>query len=91
MTKFTIIKNNGFKLINSIGENIGETEHDGTSLRRFIEIITAEPDIVEAYRNKEIDTEDESLSMYESDKIIAALDLALAEEIFSDVLFEDDY
>lgn len=86
--KFTIIKNSGFKLVN----NIGETEHEGISLRRFLEIITAEPDIVEAYRNKEIDTEDESLSMCESDKIIAALDAALADEIFSAELFdEDDY
>jgi hypothetical protein len=85
MAKLTIIKSNGFKVVNG-----KETEHEAVSLKRFLEIITAEPEIIEAYRNKEIEVEDESLSMAESDKIIAALDAALAEEIFSEEIFNDD-
>ncbi len=87
MATYSIVKCNGFKLFNGT-----EIEHEAISLKRFLEIITDEPDIVEAYRNQEIETKDESLSMAESDKIIAALDAALAEEIFSDALFnENDY
>lgn len=81
-----IVKNNGFKLLNGM-----ETEFEGTSLRRFLEIITEEPDVIESYRNKEINVDDESLSIQESDKIIAALDGALAREIFSNVVTDDDY
>ncbi len=84
--QFSIVKNNGFKLLNGV-----ETEFEGTSLRRFLEIITEEPDVITAYRDKQIDIDDDSLSIQESDLIIAAMDNALAAEIFSDVETGDEY
>lgn len=83
---FVIVKNNGFKLLNGT-----QTEFEGISLRRFLEIIIEEPDVIEAYRNQQINIDDESLSIQESDLIFAALDEALAKEIFSYVPTDDDY
>jgi len=80
MEKGVIVKNNGFKLFDG-----SEVEFEGISLRRFLEIITSEPDVIEAYRNNQISIDDESLSLSEIDQITAAMDNALAEEIFSDV------
>jgi hypothetical protein len=84
--QFSIVKHNGFKLLNG-----SETEFEGTSLRRFLEIITEEPDVIIAYRNQQINIDDDSLSIKESDLIIAAMDSALADEIFSDVELGDEY
>ena len=86
--KIKIIKSNGFKVLDSNG---AETEHEANSLKRFLEIITLEQEVIEAFRNKQIDIDDESLSLKEIDQITAALESALAEEIFSDVISDDDY
>lgn len=83
---FVIVKNNGFKLLNGT-----ETEFEGVSLRRFLEIITEEPEVINAYRDKQINTDDDSLSIKESDQIVAALENALAGEIFADVENGDEY
>ena len=84
--EFTIVKNNGFKLLNGT-----ETEFEGISLRRFLEIITVEPEVIDLYRNRQIDLSDESLSVQEIDQIVAAMDSALAQEIFSEVSMSDEY
>lgn len=82
-----IIKNNGFKVLDN---NDTETEHEAVSLKRFLEIIILEQEVIEAFRNKQINLDDESLSLKEIDQITAALESALAEEIFSDVISDDD-
>ena len=84
--ELVIAKNNGFKLLRG-----KEIEHEGVSLKRFIEIITQEPDVIDSYRNQQIKIDDESLSLQESERIIAALEIAMANEIFSEVLLDDDY
>jgi len=81
----SIVKQNGFKLLN--GE---DTEFEGVSLRRFLEIITTEPDVIEAYRNGQISINDESLSTREIEQIVAAMDNALVTKIFSDMVTDED-
>lgn len=83
-----IIKSNGFKVLDNNGT---ETEHEAVSLKRFLEIIILEQEVIEAFRNRQINLDDESLSLKEIDQITAALESALAEEIFSDILDDDDY
>lgn len=87
MEEIKIIKSNGFKVLS----NGAETEHEAVSLKRFLEIIILEQEVIEAFRNKQINLDDESLSLKEIDQITAALESALAEEIFSDILDDDDY
>ena len=84
MANLVIVKNNGFKLLNG-----SEVEFEGVSLKRFLEIITEESDVIDYHRNKQISIDDESLSLMEIDKITAALDNALLTEIFSNVTDEN--
>jgi|GEM_PF-5490594 hypothetical protein len=83
---YVIVKNKGFRLLND-----NELELEAGSLTIFLKTLVQQPEVVEAYRSNDIKVDDESLTIEESETIIATLEKAVAKEIFSDVTTDDDY